>query len=147
MFTPFGSNPHRPLGPGAVPHRQPQSSPQQPSSTPFQAKYKPDFMTQKPATPKPFERPESKITAHYDRARAELTHHTLHHGPMTEIQARQAAWDKRMDPLGIRRDIQQNQRIYGGQPGQPGQTSQQPQRPSPPTSRTNFQGPRGRFTP
>jgi hypothetical protein len=58
---------------------------------------------------------------------------------MTEKQRREAAWQKREDPIGTRDKLLQNQRIYGI-PSPQAPPAMQPAR------RANFNGPRGRFT-
>lgn len=51
--------------------------------------------------------------SNYDRIRHELANPYENHGKLTEMQQTQLGWEKRVNPLGIREDVQQRSEIYG----------------------------------
>lgn len=57
--------------------------------------------------------------SNFDLARRELANPYENHGKLTDLQKTQLAWEKRVDPMGIKQDIQNRARIYGTDAAQP----------------------------
>ena len=57
--------------------------------------------------------------SNFDLARRELANPYENHGKLTDLQKTQLAWEKRVDPMGVKQDIQNRARIYGADAAQP----------------------------